>query len=122
MISLLLIFSIYLNSVHIPFGHGKFPIEEPPCEKCLILKKILFNFIGEYVANETIRISFIVSKEDETPFQKALLDAVYSDPMLLKYPHNMLNALHTSSTATRRKHFNIIFIEESETLEYVILR
>lgn len=117
--SLLLISLFYLNSVHSLVAHDRFAIEQPPCKNCLIAKRILFNFIEEYVPSGTIFLSFIVSKEAETPFQKELFATMYSDPMLSKYSYRTMSAL-IRSTPQRRKSFNMIIVKDSETLKYVL--
>lgn len=73
----------------------------------------------EYATDETKSLSFIVSKEAETPFQRELLDNLCSDPILSSYPYSTLFELN-DGTRHRQKSFNVIFVKDSETLQYVL--
>lgn len=88
-------------------------------ERCLIAEKILLNFIVDYATNETKFLSFIASKDAKTSFQQELLNNLYIDPKLSNYSHNTLYALNNN---TRRQYpFSIIFVQDSKTLEYVLI-
>lgn len=116
--SMILIFVFCLNFEYIPLTYGKILIDQPPDENGLIVKKILLNFITEYITDEFL--SFVVPKEGETPFQNELLKNLCNDPILSRYTYTISNILHNN---TRRRHVPVhfLFIENREALQCVHL-
>lgn len=117
---LVLILIACLSSRYISFALDSFQFEKSCGEKCLIPEKILLNFVMEYVADDTSFLSFIVSKEATTPFQEELLDNLYMDAIPSRYSYNTMHVLNSTNNRRRHHPFNIIFVKDSETLEYVI--
>lgn len=109
-----------LSSAHFSSSFGSFLTEKSCGERCSIATKILLNFITEYATNETRFLSFIVSKDAKTSFQKEMLDNLYHDPTLSNYSHNTLYVLNNNSRR-RQYPFSIIFVQDSESLKYVLL-
>lgn len=120
--ALILLLVFCRSSEHISFTLGSFLTEKSCGEKCSIAKKILLNFIEGYATDETKFLSFIVSREATTPFQKEILDHLCNDPILSSYPHSTLYALNNNDTQHRQQSFNMIFVKDSKTLKYVRVR
>lgn len=97
-----------LSSGYISSTFGSFLTEKSCGERCSIATKVLLNFITEYATNETKFLSFIVSKDVKTPFQKEILDHLYHDPTLSNYPYHALYSLNNNDTQHRQQSFNII--------------
>lgn len=99
------------------FLHGSVSMEQSLSESStIIVEKIFINFLTEYIFNENTFISFVISQKQETPFQRDLLDAVFSDPALTATTNYVLTKL-SDGMHHRKKTFNVILIRNSDALE-----
>lgn len=90
--------------------------EQSLTENSQIVEKILVNFLVEHIFNDKIFISFVITKKQETPFQRDLIDAVITESAFTATTYYILNKLNDGSRH-RKRTFNVILIEDSETLE-----
>lgn len=104
--------------------HGSIAIEQSMHaneNSTIFVKKILINFLTEYLFNQNTFVSFVVSQDQETPFQRDLLDALFSDPALVATTKYVLTKL-SNGLGHRKKISYVILIKSSEALEWVYHR
>lgn len=90
--------------------------EQSLTESSQIVRKILINFLAEHIFNDRTFISFVVTKNRNTPFQRDLIDAVINESAFSATTYYVLHKL--SDGARHRKNtFNVILVEDSEALE-----
>lgn len=89
--------------------------EQSLTENSQIVQKIIVNFLLKHIVNDKTFISFVI-KEDETPFQRDLLEAVITESAFSATTYYVLNTLNDGARH-RKKTFNVILVEDSETLE-----
>lgn len=87
-------------------------------ENSQIVRKILINFLAEHIFDDRTFISFVVTKSRNSTFQRDLIEAVISEPAFRATTYYVLHKL-SNGTRHRRKTFNVILVEDSETLEWV---
>lgn len=98
------------------FLHGNTEVEQSISgSESRIVKEILIDLLVEYIFNDKTFIAFIVTRQQEMRFQRDLLDAVFSDTALTASTYSILNKLH-DGTRTRKNIFNVIFVEDCESL------
>lgn len=96
--------------------HGGVFNEQSLIENSQIVKKILVNFLVEHIFEDKIFISFVITNKPETPFQRDLLDAVITESSFTATTYYVLHKLNDGARH-RKKTFNVILVESSETLE-----
>lgn len=98
-------------------SYVNFEIKQSGLNKCVILSKIIGNYLTTYFRDENILVSIITdpSAANRSHFQKDFFLNLFDNLAVDKFNRNSLNALDTSIHGYRNA-FNLILIDNMDML------